>query len=335
VLLTAGSLLSAWMIRDEQEKTRLAYQAERQRAEEAEAQFRLAQSVVDEMIGISDEELTYDPPHQGLRKRLLLSTLGYYQEFIDRRRGDPAAQEELRETKAKVEKMLADHAALHGAGERLLLEQPAVLDDLRLSAQERARIVDLSARQRMEAMDLFGQFGKLAPEERANRLLELAHAHNAAVHNTLTPQQLRRLWQIALQVQGVLALRDAEVAAALKLTTDQRRRIREIALEAGGPLDGRPPGPPPDDFRKGKGPRMPEKKFGPPPENLKKVRAQKQKAALERALAILTEEQTRAWRDMIGVPFTASVPLPPFGPLGMPAPAGPPSFPGGPPPRPR
>jgi serine/threonine protein kinase len=343
VLLTAGSLLSAWIIRGEQEKTRiayehereaaaliraeqektrLAYRAEQQRAEEAEAQFRLAQRVVDEMVHISEEELTYDPQLQALRKRLLLSTLGYYQEFIDRRRGDPAAQEELREAKAKVEKMLADHAALNGAGQRILLDQPAVLDDLRLSAPERARIIDLSARQRKEGMELFGQFGKLTADERATRLLELARAHDAAVQSALTPDQLHRLWQIALQLQGVAALRDPEVVAALKLTADQRKRIREIQVEAlSGPSDGKRPGGPPDDFRKGKGKGPPDWKFG-PPEDSKKVREQKQKVAMERSLALLSEAQLRSWRELAGTPFTGSVHYPPLGSLG---------FPGGPP----
>src|SRR5262249_26518677 len=50
VLLAAGSLAGAWLIRGEQEKTRRAYEREWQRAEEAEERFRLARASVDEMI---------------------------------------------------------------------------------------------------------------------------------------------------------------------------------------------------------------------------------------------------------------------------------------------
>src|SRR5262249_41926088 len=50
VLLAAGSLVSAWLIRGEQEKTRLAYEKAEQRASEADQRFQLARQAVDEMI---------------------------------------------------------------------------------------------------------------------------------------------------------------------------------------------------------------------------------------------------------------------------------------------
>ncbi len=66
-LLAAGSLLSTALIQREQAKTlaeqrnaESAYLRERQRAEEAEARFRLARRAVDELIRVSQEELA--PP---------------------------------------------------------------------------------------------------------------------------------------------------------------------------------------------------------------------------------------------------------------------------------
>src|SRR5262249_19743262 len=115
-LVAAGSLVSTALIRAEQGKAEAAYERERKRAEEAETRFRLAKRSVDEMIQFSEEELADKPNFWGLRKRLLQSALVYYQEFIDQRQGDPAAQEELRETKARVEKILSDLAALLGVG---------------------------------------------------------------------------------------------------------------------------------------------------------------------------------------------------------------------------
>jgi serine/threonine protein kinase len=311
VLLAAGSLLGAWMIQGEQEKTRAAYQRERLRAEEAEAQFHLAQRAVGEMIQISQEELTDNPHLLSVRKRVLMYALVYYQEFIDRRQGDPAAQEELRETKAKVEQMLADLAVLQGAGQRLLLEEPAVLADLRLSEGERGRIAAMSSRQRNERLELFGQTGKLTADELGTRLLELARTHDAAMHAALTAGQIDRLRQIALQLKGVAVFRESEVATALKLTAEQRRRIRDIESESFA-------GPPPWGFGKGKGPpKMDKDHFGPPggkkkpnepPPREAQERDRKQKAAVERVLTtILTEEQTHAWRELTGAPFNGAL----------------------------
>jgi serine/threonine protein kinase len=323
VLVTAGSLLSAWMIRDEQEKTRLAYQAERQRAEDAEAQFRLAQRAVDEMIRISREELADNPMLQSLAKRVLMSALVYYQEFIDRRRDDPAAQEELLYTKAKVEQMLADLAALQGTLQRKLLEDPAVLTDLELSEGERARIVAMSSRQRKERLELLGRHGKGGSEDLGSRFVELARAHEAAVQAVLTPAQLVRLGQIALQFKGLTAFRESDVAAALKLTADQRRRIRDLEAELfGGPQWN---------FGKGKGPKGPDKEFHGVPGEFKKKppelsqrdaaeRDKRQRALVERVVTeILTGEQARAWHEMTGAPFRGTVMLPgPFGPPPVP-----------------
>ena len=91
VLLSAASLVSTAVVRREQAKTlaeqrkaEAAYRREHQRAEEAEARFRLARRAVDELIRASEEELAHRPGMEGLRKRLLGSALAYYREFIDR-----------------------------------------------------------------------------------------------------------------------------------------------------------------------------------------------------------------------------------------------------------
>ena len=104
ILLSTASMVSTALVRREQARTLTeqrkavaAYRRERQRAEEAEARFRLARRSVDELIRVSEEELAHRPGMEGLRKRLLASALAYYQEFVEQRTSDPAAQAELRE----------------------------------------------------------------------------------------------------------------------------------------------------------------------------------------------------------------------------------------------
>src|SRR5262249_21001434 len=173
VLLSAGSLVSTALIRGEQGRTRAeqqraeeAYQRERQRAEEAEARFRLARRSVDELIEVSEEELAHRPGMEGLRKRLLMSALASYQEFIEQRSGDTSAQAQLLDTTRRVEKILADLAVMRAASKLYLLCQPRVLDDLRLDEGQRAKVKELTARVGKQWSESCQDVGQLSAADR-------------------------------------------------------------------------------------------------------------------------------------------------------------------------
>jgi serine/threonine protein kinase len=286
LLLTAASVLSAVLIRGEQQKAEEAYRRERQRAEEADARFHLARRSVDEMFRISQEELADRPGLEGLRKRLLWSVLAYYQEFLEQRRDDTAAQADLLDTKRRVEKILADLAVLRAASQLYLLCQPGVLDDLHLEDQQRPKVKEFCARVGKEWMDSLSELGRLSPAERGRRALERARAYEAEVDTLLTPAQQIRLRQIGLQAEGPAAFGEPEVVAELKLTADQREQIRTIEEEA---LFGWMRGP-----QSGTGEQPPN----------------------ERILAVLTDEQVRQWTAMTGNPLKGVIApfSPPTGP---------------------
>src|SRR5262249_36054529 len=82
-LARAGLVLSNALTQAAYDRGRQRAAEARQRAEEAEEQYRLAKQVVDEMIQISEQELAGNPQHEALRKRLLESVLAYYQKFIE------------------------------------------------------------------------------------------------------------------------------------------------------------------------------------------------------------------------------------------------------------
>ena len=292
IVLSAASTVSTALVRREQAKTlaeqrkaESAYRRERQRAEEAETRFRLARRSVDELIRVSEEELAHRPGMEGLRKRLLASALAYYQEFIDQRRSDPAAQAELRDTTRRVETILADLAVLRAAGELYLLAQPAAHDDLRLDEGQRAKVADLFDRAGRRWIETFGDLGHpRPPAERVRLALELARANEAEVDAILTPRQRVRLRQIALQSEGPAAFREPEVVEALGLTPGQRERIRAIEDEI---LFA----------------QMRETRSGKAPEDASKL-------AMARILAVLAEDQARRWKEMAGEPILG--PLSPF-----------------------
>jgi serine/threonine protein kinase len=292
LLLSAGSLVSAVLIHGEQQKAQEAYQRERQRADEAEAQFRLARRSVDELFRVSEEELAQNPGAQALRRRLLAMVLSYYQEFIDRRADDPRAQEGLLETRRQVEKILADLAVLRAAGQLNLLSQPAVLDDLQLDAGQRATVGELAARVAKQWKEACSEVGRVSAGERERRHLVQARANEAALKAVLTPQQLTRLHQIGLQADVAAAFREPEISDALQLTDAQRDRIRTIEEERWRHLmrsvrPDRPPG----NADHGAGPKHPP-------------------AMNERFLAVLTEAQARQWRQLAGAQVTGPLRLP-------------------------
>jgi hypothetical protein len=320
LLLTVAGLAVATAL------TARAYERERQKAQEADEQrakaqesFDQARRAVDQFAQIGESELADKPHLEGLRKRLLEAALAYYGEFIEQRRDDPSALAELGATQDRVRKLLADLAVLQGAGQFRLLTHPAVLDDLGVSAGKRKQIAEQSRLMEERQQESFREFHRLTSEERRQRFLELARDNETAVVEILSPDQLRRLRQIALQLQGPAALLESEVASYLKLTAQQKERIRAIEAEMFFALPGRPPGVP------GPGPLG-----GPGPGDPRTAPEQARKAAGERVQAVLTEEQAKRWGEMTGKPFEGPAPfrLPPGsfgrygGPKGLPRPFG-------------
>jgi serine/threonine protein kinase len=305
--------------------THEAYARERQRADEAEKHLQLAQDVADDLIRVAEDEVPDDPRLQGLRKRLLEIGLEYYQAFIEQRREDPSAQAKLNLTRERVEKIVADLAVLQGIGELDLLKSSAVLDDLRVTAKQRASIGELSARRDEQRETTSKTSHALTEGQRRDRFLEEARSNDAAVRVILQEQQRHRLRQIALQVRGISAFQEPEVLAALRLNAEQRTRIRGIEADLFRPRP--PPGSPPGPKGKGDKPPPPDR---PPPGflagTLNKMDeqawqrwwdevAQKRKAALVSALAVLTKEQRARWHEMTGEPFTGSIPFFQHGPF--------------------
>jgi serine/threonine protein kinase len=292
VFVAIGSLVTAWLVRTEQEKTRQAYREEQQRAEEAEREFQLARRAVDDMIQLAEEELADHPFLQDLRKRVLESALAYYQELSEQRRDDLGAQLDLAATRNRVNKLLRDLAILQGAGQIALLTHPGVLDDLRPSEPQRSKITELSFRMEKERREAFRLFHRLSSAERRQRFVELALVNEAAMEEILTTEQLRRFRQIVLQLQGAAAFRETDVVKALALTAEQKKQIRAIETE---PFS-RPPGPP-------------EPRHG----DQRKIQVEAREAIDRRIQAVLTAQQAKVWREMIGEPFKGAAPgcLPP------------------------
>jgi serine/threonine protein kinase len=297
ILLAAGSLVSTALIQG-------AYERERQRAEEAEAQFRLARRSVDEMVELANEEMASKKELQGLRKRLLQSALKYYQEFIEQHREVSPIQAELEASRAKVETILSELATLMGTRQYIFLHQKHVQDELHLDADQREALARMDQKWHSAMRDM----GQRTPEERERRFVALAQEQEAEVATILSPAQLRRFQQVALQCQGPAALLEVDVARTLKLTADQKKRIRTIEADMFAALP--------------KGPNR-----GPAAAEARRTEEDVRKTAHQRVQALLTEEQAQQWRALTGPVFDGAVLW--MGPR-FPPPPGPPNLPGRP-----
>jgi hypothetical protein len=326
VLLSAGSLAGAWVIRGEQEKAEHAYQQERRRNQQAEERFQLAQRAVDDMIQLAEQEMADKPFLEGLRIGMLESALAYYQVLIEQRGDDPDARARLDANRSRVKTILDNLIVLQGAGDLFVLKNDAVRATLGPTDEQKKRVEELSARLDRQREETFKDLRRpTTAEERRQKFLTLARANDAAVRELLTPQQVSRLKQIVLQAQGWRAFQDPKVSADLKLTAAQKAMIRDIVA---GPFFGGPPGPrgrgkPLGPRGAGGGPdRM--RRGGPPDGDWRRDHEQRMKEVNQRVLGVLTAEQAKRWQEMTGEPVEGLTPGCPPGPPHPFNPPGPP-----------
>jgi len=303
---TTAGLLQARSSAKAERLALLDAQAKQKLTEDAiaaeEARFALARRLADEMIQIAEEETAEGRgQQQRLRRRLLESAVAYYQEFIDLRRDNPNAQADLESTRNRVQAILADLTLMRDAFRHLLLTHRDVQDDLKLSAEARTRLtIVLSDIHEGPHDSPPGRKGQPGGDDRSRQMLREMRAHETAIAGILSPAQLARLQQIALQIRGAEALQEPEVVAALNLSREQRTQLRSIC----GPRPSRHHGLGRDSEpnssevnlvagREGKH-NEPPSWHGP---------GHHHEAEMLKALALLTPEQANRWHELTGPRF--------------------------------
>jgi len=262
---------------------------EKSRANEAEQHLKQARQAVDVLIEVSENELADNWNMQGTRQRLLGIALGYYQDFIEQRRGDAAGQAELAAVQERVKGILHELTVLQREMHRWALENPAVQEALELTDAQAERLNMLRAKWKQEQESIQKDLWDLSEDARRRRLVLIAEEHDQALEGLLSPKQRRRLTEIVIQNAGIFAFKDPEVVTALELTPDQRKAIREIERGLfrhafGQPWQGRGPG------------RGSEGSPGGPPRPTKRE-------AVAKVLEILNADQVRKWGEITGAPF--------------------------------
>jgi Spy/CpxP family protein refolding chaperone len=162
-----------------------------------------------------------------------------------------------------------------------LLRSPQVQQELKLTDQQRQRLEQLGEQWREKMRGL----RDLPPEERRQKVQGMRAEVEKQLSQILNEQQMKRLKQIALQVEGYAALERPEIADQVGLTKEQRQKIRDILRQADEKRR--------EAFQQGQGDR--QAAF----QRMREIR-QWVDGEIEK---LLTAEQKKKWQELVGAPF--------------------------------
>jgi Spy/CpxP family protein refolding chaperone len=162
-----------------------------------------------------------------------------------------------------------------------LLRSPQVQQELKLTDQQKQQLEQLGEQWREKMQGL----RDLPPEERRQKVEGMRAEVEKQLATILNEQQMKRLKQIALQVEGYAALERPEIADQVGLTKEQRQKIRDILRQADEKRR--------EAFQQGQGDR--QAAF----QRMREIR-QWVDGEIEK---LLTAEQKKKWQELVGAPF--------------------------------
>jgi Spy/CpxP family protein refolding chaperone len=184
-----------------------------------------------------------------------------------------------------------------GFGGRNLLVNESVQKELKLSDEQIAQIKKITDEVGEKYKDDLTKLRKGGDGKEAfKKMAEIGKKMSEDTHKQLEsakilkPDQAKRFHQIEIQAKGSQAFNESDVATALKLTDDQKEKVKTIQEDARKEMG--------EGFKGGKGGFDKEKIA----EAAKKFAAVR-KETMERCLAVLTADQKKTWQELTGAPF--------------------------------
>lgn len=169
-------------------------------------------------------------------------------------------------------------------GGAFLLTNKSVQKELKVSGEQAEKLNTFATETMAKNRERFANAKDLSTEERQAKNREAQAELTKGLADVLKPEQVKRFRQLELQTVGVAAFGMPRVQEALKLTDDQKEKIRGIGEEARGNMPSR------EDFQADADAAM-------------KKRAEVSKGAAEKVVALLTEDQKKEWKELTGDPF--------------------------------
>jgi eukaryotic-like serine/threonine-protein kinase len=223
-----GFAVATAMIAHSQNQTLEALNSEKQRTSEAERRLELAKQAADEMIQLAELELANNPFQENLRTQLLSTASRLYEEFVSEHADSSAGQSEFVKTLSRIQLRLQDLRKLELFRQCGQLQIADIRSDLELSPDQTAAIDEWFQTMDIERQNKFQQMRNFRTPPVWEELVAFTTAQTAIVESILTPAQMGRLKQIALQRMGLQAFHQDSVIQSLKLTSEQREEIHKL-----------------------------------------------------------------------------------------------------------
>ncbi len=191
-----------------------------------------------------------------------------------------------------------------GFGPGMLIQNPSVQQELKLTDEEKQKIANAvesinskHQQERTALRDLQGDERREKGQELGKKVTEET---NQALSGILTPEQSKRYKEITLQQEGPRAFSTEEVQKALKLTDDQKDKIKTINEDAAKDMrELFPQGGRRGAGGGGGGGAVDQAAF----KELQTKMAAMRKETLDKITSVLTDDQKKSWKDMTGQPF--------------------------------
>jgi len=185
-----------------------------------------------------------------------------------------------------------------GFGGGNLLSNKSVQEELKLTEEQVTKVKEFGDKLRTE-------FPRPEPgaqidrEKMAENMKKRTEMTATFVKDTLTEEQAKRYKQIQAQLGGIMAaVNNEETAKALKITDEQKDKLKEINDQSRKDMQ---------ELFQGGGFRDPETQ--------KKLQTLRKETG-EKAMGVLTSEQKKSWEEMTGKPFEIKMEAGPGGPGG-------------------
>ncbi len=184
-----------------------------------------------------------------------------------------------------------------GGGAAAFLMAPNVQKDLKLTEAQVGKVQDVLREIREKHQADFSALRDASPDERVAKMAKLNETVSDEVKKalSLSAEQSNRFDQISLQAHGLQAFANPTVAEKLKLTDDQKSKIREIAEATRSSVAGA---------------------FNKDASEQERTAARNKMAAtrkenMTKVQALLTGDQKRAWQELTGEPIEIQLPARP------------------------
>lgn len=174
-----------------------------------------------------------------------------------------------------------------GGGGGFVIMAPNVQKELKFTDEQSGKVRDTVMELGGKYRDQFMALRDLPESERPAKVRELSKALTDDVKKalSLSDEQAKRYDQIVLQQRGLQAFIDPDFQTKLRFTDEQKQKASELSTEARQKSE---------DIRKDAGDNR---------EELMRKFIELRKEYADKAIALLSDDQKKTWRELTGEPF--------------------------------